>query len=359
MLTILDRYIIKKFLGTFLFSILIIISIAIVFDTSEKIDDFIENDAKFWDIVIRYYLNFIPYFANLFSSLFIFISVIFFTSKMASDTEIIAILSSGVSFKRLMFPYFVSAFLLALLSFFLSNYIIPEANKVRYQFMKEFIFNKEHNNETNIHKQLEPGIFIYMESYSAESKTGYKFSIEKFDNSKLVSKLISDNVVWDSTKNKWQINNYYIRTINKNDETITKGKSIDTTLNIKPSDFTRRLEEIETMTLPELNSYIAEQKLQGAENIEKLLIQKYQRFAFPFSTFILTLIGVSIASRKTKGGIGMHIGLGILLSFSYILFMQVSTNLAIGSGLNSMVAVWIPNIFYLLIGIFLYRAAPK
>ena len=168
MFTILDKYIIKKFLGTFIFSIIIIVSIAIVFDISEKIDDFIENKAPLFDIIVRYYLNFIPYFANLFSSLFIFISVIFFTSKLATNSEIIAMLSSGISYRRLMFPYFISSFLLAVLSFFLSNYFIPHATRIRYDFMKQYIFNQPHNNEHNIHKQIDPGIFIYMENYSAE-----------------------------------------------------------------------------------------------------------------------------------------------------------------------------------------------
>jgi len=359
MLKIIDIYIIKKFLGTFIFSIIIIISIAIVFDISEKIDDFIESKAPLSDIIINYYLNFIPYFANLFSSLFIFISVIFFTSKMAYNTEIIAILSSGISFKRLMYPYFISAFILAVLSFFLGNYIIPDANKIRYQFQKDYIWNSEHNNEQNIHKQIEPGLFIYMENYAAETKTGYKFSIERFENKTLKSKLLADNVVWDSVKNKWHINNYYIRNIEKSDEKIIKGSAIDTTLNILPSDFTRRIEEVETMNMNELNEYIEEQKLQGAENIVKLLVQKYQRISDPFSTFILTLIGVSLASRKIKGGIGFHIGAGILLSFSYILFMKVSTNFAIGSNVNPLLAVWIPNILYLIIGIVLYKTTPK
>lgn len=354
-----DTYIIKKFLGTYFYAIALIISIAVVFDVAEKIDDFMEENAPLYGIVFHYYLNWIPYFANLFSSLFTFIAVIFFTSKMAYNTEIIAILSSGVSFRRLLYPYFISAMVIALLSFFLMSYIIPPANKVRLEFTYEYIKNPYKNEEKNIHRQIEPGVFIYMKGYNTQSMVGYNFSMEKFEDKRLVSKLMSDYIKWDTTKNVWTIRNYYIRDIDSTEETIVSGRSIDTVLAVKPDDFSRFSEFVETMTTPELNEYIEEQLDQGADNIDSLLIEKYQRVAFPFSTFILTIIGVTLSSRKVRGGIGMHIGVGVTLSFSYILFMRFSTMFAVSGSLNPLIAVWTPNIIYAFVSVLLYRIAPK
>ncbi len=354
-----DLYIIKKFLGTYFFAIAIIISIAIVFDLAEKVEDFLEKSAPANEIVFDYYLNWIPYFANLFSSLFTFIAVIFFTSKMAYNTEIIAILSSGVSFRRMMYPYFISAFIIAMLSFVLMAYIIPPANVIRKDFEYKYIKNPIRNTDKDIHRQIEPGLFIYMKSYNTTNDVGYKFSMEKFENGVLKSKLISDYVKWDSTISKWTIRNYYIRDIDSLSEKITTGSKIDTALNMFPEEFKRMQNFTETMNLHELNQYINQQYMKGADNVVESLIDKYQRFAYPFSTFILTLIGVSLSSRKVRGGIGMHIGFGLSLSFSYILFMQFTTMFAISGSLNALFAVWLPNIIYTIIAVFLYRLAPK
>ncbi len=359
-LKILDFYIIKKFLGTFFFSIVIILSIAVVFDFSEKIDDFIENGAPFREVIFDYYLNFIPYFAVLFSSLFTFISVIFFTSKMAYNTEIIAILSSGVSFRRLLIPYMLSATLIAIFAFSLSNYVIPNANKIKLDFEEKYIHSRPVSfNRKNIHRQVRPGVFVYMESYSNISLTGYNFSIEKYEEGKLKSKLIADQIRWDTTKNKWSIRRYYIRDIDGLEETLTTGNSIDTSLNMYPEDFSRRLNVVESMSLGELNEFIKESKMQGEVNITAFLIEKYRRTAFPFSTFILTLIGVAVSSRKARGGIGVQLGAGLAISFSYILFMQFSSQFSIGGSLPPLVAVWIPNIIFAIVAIFLYKMAPK
>jgi len=354
-----DIYIIKKFLGTYFFAILIIISIAVVFDVSEKVEDFIEKSAPFKAIVFDYYMNFIPYFANLFSSLFTFIAVIFFTSKMAYNTEIIAILSSGVSFRRMMYPYFISALVIALLSFVLMAYVIPPANATRKDFEYKYIRNPIRNTDKDIHRQIEPGLFIYMKSYNTSNDIGYKFSMERFENGTLKSKLISDYVKWDSTIAKWTIRNYYIRDIDSLSEKITTGAKIDTALNMFPEEFKRMKNFTETMNLPQLNTYIDQQYMQGADNVVELLIDKYQRFAYPFSTFILTLIGVSLSSRKVRGGMGMHIAFGLLLSFSYILFMRFTMMFAISGSMNPLFAVWLPNVIYAIISVFLYRLAPK
>ncbi len=359
MLKKLDIYIIKKFLGTFFFSIILIISIAIVFDISEHIEDFIDKKAPLKAIIFEHYLTFIPYFTNLFSSLFIFISVIFFTSKMAYNTEIIAILSNGISFRRFLWPYFLSALFLAIFSFFLSSYIIPPANEIRLEFENKYIRNKFHNFDKDIHKQIEPGLFVYMDNYNVSFMMAYKFSLEKFENGKLKSKLTCDYVKWDTVTNKWNIYNYRIRNIDGIEETIIKGNQLDTIINLHPSEFSRRETIIETMNYNELNDFIDKQMMQGSENIKTYLVYKYQRLAYPFSTFILTLIGVTLATRKVKGGIGIHIGIGIALSFAYILFMQFSTNFAIGGSINPLFAVWIPNIIFSFIGLFLYKIAPK
>ena len=355
-----DEYIIKKFLGTFFFAIMLIIMIAVVFDFSEKIDDFIEKNAPMHAIIFDYYLNFIPYFSVLFMPLFTFIAVIYFTSRMAYNTEIIAILSSGVSFNRLLRPYFISATLIAIFSFALNNFVIPGSTKKMLNFEELYYRNNPAVFKLiNVHRQIEPGVIIYLENFNTYNNSGRKFSIEKYDHGKLISKLISDDIRWDSTKNKWTIRNYYIRDYIGENQRITSGSSIDTTLNLSPEEFKRRDNAIQAMSFHELNDFITSQKLQGSSNIELALIEKYKRLSFPFSTFILTLIGVSVSSRKVKGGIGMQIGIGLLLSFSYILFMQFSTQFSISGTFSPLMAVWIPNFIFAFIAFLLYRFAPK
>ncbi len=337
----------------------LIILIVVVFDISEKIDDFIQKDAPLKAIIFDFYFNFIPYFVNLFSPLFTFIAVILFTSKMATRTEIVAILSSGVSYRRLLLPYLVSATVIALLSLYLNNFVIPKATKKRIAFEDRYIRNEFRNNSKNIHLQISPDNYIYLERFNVQEQTGYKFSIEKFSEGKLDYKLMAENIKWDSVKKDWTINNYFARTINGVDENIRKGKKIDTTLGFTPKEFGRKDNTVETMDYNELNQYIDSERLKGADNIELLQIEKYRRIAFPFATFILTLIGVSIASRKVRGGIGMHIGLGILISFTFILFMQVSTTFAAGGLVSPLVSVWIPNFLFTILALYLLKTAQK
>lgn len=354
-----DMYIIKKFLGTFFYAISLIVLIAVVFDISEKVDDFLDSKAPFKAIVFDYYLNFIPYFANLFSPLFTFIAVVFFTAKMAADTEIVAILGSGISFKRMLLPYFIAASILAILSFSLNNFVIPKANQKRLAFENTYIRNPYRNNEINIHRQIRPGEFIYFESYNNQNDIGYKFSLEKFKQGKLTYKLMSDQVMWDSLSSKWKVLNYYVRTISEKKETVVKGEVLDTVLNFHPTDFGTRLNNIETMNLFQLNQYIKDERLKGADTIAFYEIEKYNRIALPFATFILSLIGVALASRKVRGGIGLHIGVGILISFAFILFMQISNTFAIYGGVPPAIAVWIPNVLFGILGVYLLRIAPK
>ncbi len=354
-----DRYIIKKYLGTFFLAIALIISISIIFDVSEKIDDFISKKAPLKAIIFDYYLNFIPYFANLFSALFSFIAVIFFTSKMAANSEIIAIQASGVSYRRLMKPYMIASGIVALLSWILGNFIIPPANQKKFDFTNKYVFADFVNQDKNIHRQLEPGIYIYMKNYNNRSDVGYKFTIEKFEGRQIKSKLISDYIQWDREKKRWVIHNYYIRDTSGPIEKITKGDRIDTTLKMTPAEFGQQNFRQETMDFWQLRKYISDLKLRGVDNVSTFEKENYQRTAGPVSTFILTIIGVSLASRKTRGGIGLHLGLGLLLGFSYIMFMQVSTIFAFKAGFNVLLAVWLPNIIYALIALVLYKRAAK
>jgi lipopolysaccharide export system permease protein len=352
-----DFYITKKFLGTFFYAIALILSIAVVFDVSENLDEFLSKDITLKEIVVDYYMNFIPYFANLFSPLFTFIAVIYFTSKMAYNTEIIAILSSGVSYTRLMRPYMVSAFILAIFSFSLGNYIIPPATKTMNEFRMKNIDNVRMGVERDIHRQIEPGVYIYMRSYTPND-VGNVFTLERFEGSKLTEKLTADNIRWDKETEKWVINNYWKRTILDGYELLESGYRMDTTLNMKPEEFRVKKNEMETYITPELKKEIKLMKTRGVNAIE-WEIEKHKRMATPFSTFILTLIGVGLASRKIKGGLGFHLGLGLALSFSYILFMQISTVFAISGSVPVFVSMWIPNILYSLIAFFVFRWAAK
>jgi lipopolysaccharide export system permease protein len=361
-LKLIDKYIIRKFLGTFFFCLLLILTIAVVFDFAEKIDNFMERHAPLKAIVFEYYMNFIPYFAMLFAPLFVFIAVIFFTSKMAISTEIIAILNSGMSFRRMMLPYFLSALFIATFTFVLTNYVIPKANLTRMDFEDKYYHSSSSKRVPveNIHRMVYKDVYVYMGTYNPLSKRGQNFTIEKFnDSGVLESKLSSSSVVYDTTLHKWSALNYYIRDIKGNEEIIKKGKQIDTTLTIQPSDFSRDPGFVGTMTSRELNNYIDLLKLQGSDELKLFLIEKYRRFANPFAVFILTLIGVTLSSRKIRGGIGMNIGIGLTLSFSYILFLQFASQFSLKGSLGPMIAMWIPNIIYAIIGLVLYKMAPK
>ena len=355
----LDWYIVKKFLGTFFFTLTLILLIVIIFDISEKIDDFLENEVSLNAIIFEYYFNFIPYFGNLFSPLFIFISVIFFTSKMANDTEIIAIINSGMSFKRLLKPFMISAVILGMVSFILGNFIIPPSNSERINFENKYLKNKRYSSAKNIHMQLQPGQYMYMQSFNTTRNIGYKFTLENFKDGRLQSKLKSDYVQYDTLSHKWIINKYEIREFKTIGEIITTGARIDTILNLSPDDFTKQKSLVETMNMFELNDYIAKEELKGSEQIVYHKIEKHKRIAFPFASIILTLIAVAIASRKIRGGIGVHLGIGMLITFTYILFMQVSTTFATNSNLAPALAVWMPNLCYMVLaGVLLYKA-PK
>ncbi|MDD4213257.1 MAG: LptF/LptG family permease [Bacteroidales bacterium] len=359
MLKKIDFYIIRKFLGAFFLSIALIIMIVIIFDLSENIDDLIQSQAPLNEIIFDYYLNFIPYFANLFSPLFTFIAVIFFTSKMASYSEIVAILSSGVSFNRMLRPYMFTAFLLTALSFYMANFLIPSTNKGLLNFKNTYIKNKYRNNNRNMHMQISPGTFVYVESYDVDQNMGTLFTLESFKEGKMYYKLSAKNIIWDSTKMKWTINKYSIRLIDGMKEVIYNGEKKDTTINLLPGDFYSKTDNLDIMNFTQLRKFIKEEKMKGAENIRFYEVEKHKRLAFPFSAFILTLIGVSVSSRKVRGGIGMHIAFGLALTFVYILFMRITETFATYGNLTPMIASWLPNVVFLGIAFYLLKKAPK
>lgn len=354
-----DLYIIKKFLGTFVFAISMLAVVIIVFDISEKIDDFVEHNAPFGEIVFDYYINFLPYFINLFSALFTFIAVIFFTSKMAFNTEIIAILSSGVSFRRMLRPYMLASAIIGLVSFLLANFVIPVTNQTMLDFQYKYLKAEREVKNRNIHMQIAPGTHIYVETYNADRDLARRFTIEHFDKDELVSKLRADYARWDTVNNSWTLSNWVQRDIDGKMETLTKGTSKDTTIALTPRDFIVNLDDLKTMDWWELRNFIRKEKMKGASNVLEYELEKQERIAFPFANIILTLIGVAISSRKVRGGIGMHLGIGITLTFSYILFMQITTVFSANGSLPPVIAVWIPNVVYGIISVYLIRRAPK
>jgi lipopolysaccharide export system permease protein len=358
---IIDRYIIRKFLGTFFVCLVLILTIAVVFDFAEKIDNFMEKAAPWRAIIFDYYLNFIPYFATLFAPLFVFISVIFFTSRMAVNTEIIAILNSGMSFRRMMWPYFLSALVIAIFIFYLTNFVIPHSNLIRMDFEDKY-YRSQSKRMTieNIHRMESKNVYVYMESYNPLYYRGRNFSIEKFDdNGKLISKISAPTVLWDTASSKWSALNYIHREITDKGEIIKKGIRIDTVLTIKPSDFSRDPKFVGTMTYSELNDYVDLLRMQGSDELKIFLIEKHRRISNPFAVFILSLIGVTLSSKKIRGGIGMNIGIGLALSFSYIFFQQFASQFSLKGNLDPGLAMWIPNLLYLVIASVLYKLAPK
>jgi lipopolysaccharide export system permease protein len=356
---IIDYYIIRKFLGTFFYAIFLLIFVVIIFDVSENIDEFLKNKAPLKEIVVDYYLNFIPYFINLFIYLFTFIAVVFFTSKMASNTEIIAILNGGMSFYRLLRPYLMSATVLALLSFYLTNFLIPVTNETRREFRGKYIKKLEDNKERNLHLQIKPGIFIYVEKYNISSQYGTRFTIEKFKENKLYYKLIAEKIYWKEETKSWQIKKFYERKFDNGIETFRQGDKLDTTFSLQPVDLYTLKEDYEIMNYHELNDKIEYERLKGSKNLKYYEVEKGKRLASPFATLVMTLIGFSLSNRKIRGGIGMHLGLGLGIAFSFILFMQVSTVFAISGNLPPLFAAWVPIILFSIIAFVLMRSSPK
>lgn len=356
----LDLYILKKFLGTFFFMLAVIMSIAIVFDVSEKLEKFVKSDAPFNKIIFDYYINFVFYYGNLFSSLLIFLSVLLFTSQMAQRTEIVAIFASGVSFRRFLYPYMIGATILCGVSLYFTHYQLPIANRTRLAFEEQYLNQQFRISDKNLHRQFNKNSIAYFQSFSTVNNIGYKFSIEEWSKTgKLEYKLMADRAKYDSVTGRWDIENYYERYLTDTSEIVHQGRKLDTLLTLKPSDFGQRLSVASTMGYKELTDFIQAERQKGSDKTVHYQIEKNQRSSYPFATYILTIIGVSIASRKSRGGIGGHLAVGVLIAVSYIFAMKVTTVAATNAGLNPLLAVWLPNILYTAVAIVMYFKAQK
>ena len=361
-LKILDWYIIKKFIGTYIYSILLIISISIVFDINENLAKFSQYHAPLKAIVFDYYANFVPYFANLFSPLFVFIAVIFFTSKLAGNSEIISMLASGVSFKRLMRPYMFSCILISCLSFYLSAYVIPHGTVIRQNFETMYKNKKKNTAADNVMLQVGKGVIAYIQHYDNNMKKGFGFSLDKFENKKLISHMTAMEAQYDTisdSKYHWTVSNWKIRELKGLREHITSGMTKDTVIIMEPTDLVYSKGQQETFTSPELKAYISKQIDRGSSNVVQYQVEYHKRIASSFASFILTTIGVSLSSRKRKSGMGLYLGIGLVLSFSYIMLQTVSSTFAINANTPPMLAAWIPNLIFTVVAYFCYRKAPN
>lgn len=350
----LDWYIIKRFVGTFFYAIIILAVISCVIDYSQKVDDFVKNKAPFI-LILNYFKNFIPHISALLYPLFIFIACIFFTSKLAYKSEIIAMLATGVSFNRLLRPYIISAGGLGLLAFMANHWIVPMANKERLQFEKKYV--KEHINfaDRNVHLQLSHNLLIYVQSYDYTTNNGMHFTAETIDGTLLKEKIMADNASYDSVKKSWKLRNVTIRRNNGINEELTVMPEIERKYPFTPNDLRQDDAVKEALTTPQLDRYIEKQKLHGNENLNLYYTEKQRRTATPFAGFILSIIGVCIASKKIRGGSGLHLAMGIALCAIYMMALQLSTTFSTKAGLNPTLALWIPNIIFGALALYLYR----
>lgn len=366
-----DRYIISRFLATFFFTILIFIVISIVIDITEKIDDFLDNDIPWKALVFDYYLNFVPYIGAMLSPLFIFIAVIYFTSKMAYDSEIVAMLSGGMSFYRLLFPYMFVATLLTAMLLLLNHWVVPNANKERIAFEFTYIRKTFITSFKNVHLQVKNNEFIYMENYNSRDTTGYKFTLENIKDQQLNFKIKADKIHWNSINQKWNLYNYVFRkfsdTISVSDgknekvpmQKVTTGALLEKDIGFNPGDIKKEVSLKEAMNYVELTEFIEKEKMRGADNVEFYELEHFRRTSSPFSVYILTLIAVAIASRKVRGGMGLHIAAGIAISASYVLLLQFSMTFTTNANLPAVWGVWIPNLIFAVLALWLLKIAQK
>ena len=358
----LDWYIIKKFIGTYIYAIALIISISIVFDINEHLAKFTQYNAPLKAIVFDYYANFVPYFANLFSPLFVFIAVIFFTSKMAGNSEIIAILSSGMSFRRLMRPYMVSCIIISLVTYYLGAYVIPHGTIIIQNFESMYKNKRKNTSAENVQLQVDQGVIAYIQHYDNNRKCGYGFCLDKFENKKLVSHLTATEIRYDTisdAKYHWKVINWKCRELRGLKEHITQGGEKDTVIVMEPTDLVYSKGQQETFTSPELLAYISKQQSRGSGNVVQYEVEYHKRIASSFASFILTIIGASLSSRKRKGGMGMYFGIGLVLSVTYIMLQTISATFAINAGFPPIIAAWMPNFIFAVVAYFCYRQAPS
>ena len=358
---IIDGYIIGKYLGTFIYTLSVFIVIIIIFDLSEKLDDFLGNNLTFWQVITLYYAGSIPFYVNMLSPLINFIAVIFFTAKMADQTEIVPILSGGVSFNRFLVPYFMSAFIIFSANLISNLYILPYTNQIKNSFENTYMKKNDSAAKQNIHMKLDDHTYIYIESFDNRTKVGYRFSLDNFKGDELTKKLIAENIKWDSLKRSWKLTNYSVRNVNGLKETLISGASLtkDTVLDMRPDDFSVYENIYENLTNKELSTKIKKERFRGSGIMNDLLFEQYKRYLQPLSAFVLTLIGVALSSRKVRGGVGLPLGIGIFLSFAYIVVNQFAKMFSIKGGIPPLIAVLIPTLFFGILGLYLLKKAPK
>lgn len=358
-LTKIDWYIIKRFLGAFFLALGLFTVIIIVFDLSEKIDEFMENKAPFNEVIFDYYINWVPFLLNLFSPVFVFISVIFFTSKMAQNSEIIAMLAGGVSYRRLLRPYFITSVFLALISFSLYAWIIPKADKTRVVFENQYIRDRNHYSASQIKTQISPGMIMSMSNFNFGDSTGFQFNLEHIENGSLKSKLYADKIDWNKDSASWTLHKWWSRVFVDGKEILNNGVALDTMIPFNPEDFFRKNDDVQMFNLRELDEMIDLEEMRGTGNTFFYVTERYKRFAMPFAIIILSIIGVSVASKKTRGGIGLNLGVGLLISFTFLVVFQFFLAYGSSGALHPLLAVVIPNLLFGGIAFILYKLAQK
>ncbi len=357
---IIDRYIIGKYLGTFIYTLAIFVIIIVVFDLSEKLDDFLKSGLGFWGVITKYYAGSIPFYVNMLSPLINFIAVIFFTAKMADQTEIVPILSGGVSFNRFLFPYFISASIIFAANLVSNLYILPYTNTLKNKFENNYVHFNDPTTKSNIHMKLDNKTYIYIQSFDNKTNTGLRFSLDNFDGDVLTKKIVAESIKWDSLKHKWQLENYSIRLVKGLKETMIYGtKPKDTILDMRPNDFSAYDNVVQNLTTSELSEKIRKEEIRGTGIMNDLKFEQYKRYIHPLSAYVLTLIGVALSSRKVRGGVGVSLGIGIFLSFTYIVFNQFAQMFSTKGGLSPFFSVLTPTIFFTLLGLYLLKKAPK
>ena len=356
---LIDAYILKKFFSTFFFVSIVILAVICVIDYGEKADNFISKKIPFDIIVVNYYLNFILHFNNMLNPILVFIAVVFITSRLAARTEIVAILSSGVSFGRLLLPYIVGAIILAVANFLLNSYVIPRANKVRVAFESQFIRGQYYYDARDIHFKVAPETFIYMQSYNNISNVGYLFTIEKLRGNRLEEKLIADRIVYDTVKNKWHLDYYKLHKFEGDREILEQGNALDTAINIAPSDFESTHELQTALTLPELRAYIKKQLSRGNTNVGLFEVEMYEKFTYPLAIIILTIMGVIVSARKSRQGTGWQIALGFLLAFVFITLARMCKSMGQAASLDPLTAALFPPLLFAGIAVILYKTVPR
>jgi lipopolysaccharide export system permease protein len=378
-LKLLDKYILKRFLSTFFFVVLILLAVITIIDLTEKMDKFAKAGLKATEI-FGYYLDFIPWIGSLLAPITIFIATVYVCSRMAGHTEIIAILSSGVSFRRLLVPFFIGAALVGIINFVLNGWVIPDSNKSRLEFELMHLKSKYYFDQRNVHIQVAPDVYLYMQSYNNSNQTGYHFTLERFEDNRLVEKLTANRIEWDTVKQKWTLRDWSIKKIDNvfestadhpegvpsfqttrltNNDSLVRGVSMDTALVIRPKEFESDYRKYDGMTLNELNDYIRTLRARGSTGIEVYEVEKYTRYTSPFTIFILVFMGAIVSSRKSRGGTGPQIALGFLLSFIFILFYTLFRTFAESGSLPPVISVWIPNIIFGVLSIFMYKYVPR